>query len=86
MIRKPENIKNGTSIGPESAIATLVEGEQTDKNVPNDTAACATNTKVNEKKKTISYYFLKTILKLNLLIIPAQIKNFCKSFPILAIQ
>lgn len=85
MIRKPENIKNGTSIGPESAIATLVEGEQTDKNVPNDTAACATNTKINEKK-TISYYFLKSILKLNLPIIPAQIKNFCKSFPILAIQ
>ena len=54
MIKKPENIRNGTKMGPESAIATLVLGAHTDKNVPNETAVCATNT-LNLKSKSIFY-------------------------------
>ncbi|RNA15909.1 hypothetical protein BpHYR1_053401 [Brachionus plicatilis] len=38
----PLNIINGANIGPVRASAVFVSGETADKNVPNETAHCAT--------------------------------------------
>ncbi len=61
--KNPENIIIGTIKGADRLIAAFVDGAAADKNVPKETAACATSTIIPTQMKNLPISLFKLLIQ-----------------------